>query len=90
MSFSDPVGDLLTRIRNAQKARLSSVQTPASKLRGNVLDVLKREGYIRDYSRSEEQAGMAEFKVELTVGGVVSVGGLPPQVSWASAQSPWS
>jgi small subunit ribosomal protein S8 len=66
MSFSDPVGDLLTRIRNAQKARLSSVQTPASKLRGNVLDVLKREGYIRDYSRSEEQAGMAEFKVELT------------------------
>ena len=43
MSFSDPVGDLLTRIRNAQKARLSSVQTPASKLRGNVLDVLKRE-----------------------------------------------
>ena len=49
MSFSDPVGDLLTRIRNAQKARLSSVQTPASKLRGNVLDVLKREGYIRDY-----------------------------------------
>jgi len=65
MSFSDPVGDLLTRIRNAQKARLSSVHTPASKLRGNVLDVLKREGYIRDYSRSEEQAGMAEFKVEL-------------------------
>jgi len=65
MSFSDPVGDLLTRIRNAQKARLSSVQTPASKLRGNVLDVLKREGYIRDYSRSELQAGMAEFKVEL-------------------------
>ena len=65
MSFTDPVGDLLTRIRNAQKARLSSVQTPASKLRGNVLDVLKREGYIRDYSRSEEQAGMAEFKVEL-------------------------
>jgi small subunit ribosomal protein S8 len=65
MSFSDPVGDLLTRIRNAQKARLSSVQTPASKLRGNVLDVLKREGYIRDYSRSEQQAGMAEFRVEL-------------------------
>ena len=65
MSFSDPLGDLLTRIRNAQKARLSSVQTPASKLRGNVLDVLKREGYIRDYSRNELQAGMAEFKVEL-------------------------
>jgi small subunit ribosomal protein S8 len=65
MAFSDPVGDLLTRIRNAQKARLSSCQSPASKLRGNVLDVLKREGYIRDYSRSEEQAGMAEFKIEL-------------------------
>ena len=65
MAFSDPLGDLLTRIRNAQKARLSSVQTPASKLRGSVLDVLKREGYIRDYSRSEQQAGTAEFKVEL-------------------------
>jgi len=65
MTFSDPLGDLLTRIRNAQKARLSSVQTPASKLRGNVLDVLKREGYIRDYSRNELEAGMAEFKVEL-------------------------
>jgi small subunit ribosomal protein S8 len=65
MAFSDPLGDLLTRIRNAQKARLSSVQTPASKLRGNVLDVLKREGYIRDYSRNELEAGMAEFKVEL-------------------------
>jgi small subunit ribosomal protein S8 len=65
MALSDPLGDLLTRIRNAQKARLSSVQTPASKLRGNVLDVLKREGYIRDYSRNEQEAGMAEFKVEL-------------------------
>jgi small subunit ribosomal protein S8 len=65
MAFSDPLGDLLTRIRNAQKARLSSIQTPASKLRGNVLDVLKREGYIRDYSRSDEDAGFAEFKIEL-------------------------
>jgi small subunit ribosomal protein S8 len=65
MAFSDPLGDLLTRIRNAQKARLSTVQSPASKLRGNVLDVLKREGFIRDYSRKDLDAGMAEFKIEL-------------------------
>ena len=47
---NDPLGDLLTRIRNGQMARLSSVSSPASKHRINVLDVLKREGYIRDYS----------------------------------------
>ena len=49
MSLNDPLGDLLTRIRNGQAARLSEVQSPGSKLRANVLDVLKREGYIRDF-----------------------------------------
>ena len=65
MAFSDPLGDLLTRIRNAQKARLSSVQSPASKLRGNVLDVLKREGYIRDFSAAADEESHAGFKIEL-------------------------
>jgi small subunit ribosomal protein S8 len=47
MSMSDPLGDLLTRIRNAQSARQTRCKAPASKLRENVLDVLKREGFIR-------------------------------------------
>ena len=53
MSMSDPLGDMLTRIRNGQRTRKNSITAPASKFRANVLDVLKREGYIRDYSRSE-------------------------------------
>ena len=51
MSFSDPLGDMLTRIRNGQQARKSDIKVPASKLRENVLEVLKREGYIRGYER---------------------------------------
>ena len=51
MSMTDPIGDLLTRIRNGQRARKDSVLTPASKLRVRVLDVLQREGYIRGYSQ---------------------------------------
>jgi small subunit ribosomal protein S8 len=50
MSLSDPLGDLLSRIRNGQAARLTEVKTPASKLRANVLEVLKREGYIRGFT----------------------------------------
>jgi small subunit ribosomal protein S8 len=50
MAINDPVGDLLTRIRNGQRARKDSVLSPASKLRTRVLDVLQREGYIRGYS----------------------------------------
>jgi small subunit ribosomal protein S8 len=50
MAFTDPLGDMLTRIRNGQQAKKDSVLTPASKLRTRVLDVLKREGYIRGYS----------------------------------------
>lgn len=53
MSMTDPLGDMLTRIRNGQQARKDSVLTPASKLRARVLDVLQREGYIRGYSEAE-------------------------------------
>src|ERR1700710_3304071 len=50
MAMTDPLGDLLTRIRNGQQARKDSILAPASKLRTRVLDVLQREGYIRGYS----------------------------------------
>ncbi len=65
MSMSDPLGDMLTRIRNGQRANKSVVSVPASKLRSNVLDVLQREGYIRGYSWAEIRSGIAELTVEL-------------------------
>ena len=64
MSMTDPLGDMLTRIRNGQRARKDSVLSPASKLRARVLDVLQREGYIRGYS--EEEMGPAKgIRIEL-------------------------
>lgn len=63
--MSDPLGDLLTRIRNGQRARKSTVLTPASRLRSNVLDVLKREGYIRGFSQRETGPGIRELTIEL-------------------------
>ena len=64
MALTDPIGDMLTRIRNGQRARKDSVLTPASKLRVRVLDVLQREGYIRGYS--EEEMGPAKgIRIEL-------------------------
>ncbi|QDH13145.1 30S ribosomal protein S8 [Formicincola oecophyllae] len=65
MSMSDPLGDMLTRIRNAQRARHATCTAPASKLRGNVLEALKREGYIRGYEREEIRKGIAQFSIEL-------------------------
>lgn len=63
MSLSDPLGDMLTRIRNGQSAQKSAIASPASKLRKNVLEVLKREGYIRGYSQSDQ--GHKELSIEL-------------------------
>ena len=65
MSMSDPLGDMLTRIRNGQTARKSVVSAPASRLRANVLEVLKREGFIRDFSAAEVRPGISELKIEL-------------------------
>jgi small subunit ribosomal protein S8 len=65
MAINDPVGDLLTRIRNAQMRRKSSVSSPGSRLRANVLDVLKDEGYIRGYSVTEFGNGRTDFEIEL-------------------------
>ncbi len=65
MTMTDPLGDMLTRIRNAQMRAKSKVATPASRLRGNVLDVLQEEGFIRGYTQIEYQGGKAEFEIEL-------------------------
>ena len=65
MSMSDPLGDMLTRIRNGQSARLSAVSSPASKHRISVLEVLKREGYIRGFSQDLVRPGISELKIEL-------------------------
>ena len=64
MPMTDPLGDMLTRIRNGQQARKDSILTPASKLRAHVLDVLQREGYIRGYSE-EVLAGQKGLRIEL-------------------------
>ena len=64
MALTDPLGDMLTRIRNGQRAKKDAVLSPASKLRANVLEVLQREGYIRGYS--EEDMGPAKgVRIEL-------------------------
>lgn len=63
--MTDPLGDMLTRIRNGQLARKSSVIAPASRLRANVLEVLKREGFIRGYAEQDVRAGISELVIEL-------------------------
>ncbi|MBK9082887.1 MAG: 30S ribosomal protein S8 [Rhizobiales bacterium] len=65
MSMNDPLGDMLTRIRNAQMRRKNKVSTPGSRIRANVLDVLQQEGYIRGYSTTEFGNGRTEFEIEL-------------------------
>jgi len=65
MTMSDPLGDMLTRIRNGLSRRKSSVSTPSSKLRARVLDVLQSEGYIRGYSEVSFDNGKAEINIEL-------------------------
>lgn len=64
MNLSDPLGDMLTRIRNAQLRGKSVVSTPASKLRVRVLDVLLSEGYIRGYTEVEKD-GKKSIDIEL-------------------------
>jgi small subunit ribosomal protein S8 len=64
MSMNDPLGDLLSRIRNAQMRNKSKVLSPNSRLRENVLGVLKNEGYIRGYAVVERE-GRSEIEIEL-------------------------
>ena len=65
MSMSDPLGDMLTRIRNAQRSRHSICLSPASKLRAGVLDALKREGFIRGFTAEQLKPGIAQLRIEL-------------------------
>jgi small subunit ribosomal protein S8 len=65
MSMNDPLGDMLTRIRNAQMRGKSSVRSPASKLRVWVLDVLQSEGYIRGYEQVTAETGLPELEISL-------------------------
>ena len=65
MSMTDPIADMLTRIRNAQMRGKSKVSTPTSKIRGNLLEVLQSEGFIRGYARIDHDSGKSEFEIEL-------------------------
>ena len=65
MTMTDPLGDMLTRIRNAQMRGKTKVVTPASKIRGRVLDVLQAEGFIRGYAQVDYEGGKSEFEIEL-------------------------
>ena len=65
MAMSDPLGDMLTRIRNGQRAGKNRIISPSSRFRSNVLDVLKREGYIRDYRSVDLREGMSQLEIEL-------------------------
>ncbi len=65
MAINDPLGDMLTRIRNAQLRRRPKVVTPASNLRAHVLDVLAEEGYIRGYTRVDHKDGHSQLEIEL-------------------------
>ena len=65
MSMSDTLGDMLTRIRNGLQTNKTIVEAPSSKFRANVLEVLKREGYIRGFSSVEYKPGIKHLKIEL-------------------------
>ncbi len=65
MAMTDPVGDLLARIRNGQLRGLHKIKSPNSRLRARLLDVLKDEGYSRGYTEVELQTGKREIEIEL-------------------------
>ncbi|WP_306016520.1 30S ribosomal protein S8 [Oceanicaulis sp. MMSF_3324] len=65
MSVNDPLGDMLTRIRNALMRKRNNVVTPSSKLRGRVLEVLLEEGFIRGYTETTDAKGFKQFEIEL-------------------------
>ena len=65
MSFADPIGDMITRIRNAQMRTLSKVKIPSSKFRAKILEVLKQEGYIADYKLSPDSRNKNTLLVDL-------------------------
>ena len=65
MAFVDPIGDMITRIRNAQMRKLYNVKVPSSKFRAKILDVLKKEGYIADYKIINDEKNKGSLSVDL-------------------------
>ena len=65
MAVNDPIGDMITRIRNAQMRNKSKVSMPGSKQRERVLEVLKTEGFIRGYAAVAHASGRSELEIEL-------------------------
>ncbi|MDF3034366.1 MAG: ribosomal protein [Alphaproteobacteria bacterium] len=65
MHINDPIGDMLTRIRNAQRIGKKSVESPSSSMRKHVLEVLQKEGYIRNYRLEEVRKGIQKLIIEL-------------------------
>ena len=65
MTFTDPIGDMFSRIRNGQLRSLNSIQIPSSKFRQNILKILKNEGYIKDYYLDEKVKNKSSIKVNL-------------------------
>ena len=65
MSFVDPIGDMLTRIRNAQMRSMSKVKIPSSKFRARILDILKKEGYISDYKLLSDEKNKNSLSINL-------------------------
>ena len=65
MSFTDPIGDMITRIRNAQMRSLVKVEMPASSFKGKILEVLKREGFILNYTLDQADEKKTKFLIDL-------------------------
>ena len=65
MTMSDPLGDLVARIKNGQRAQKEIISAPASKFHAKVLDVLQREGFIRGYKSESDERGVSAFQIEL-------------------------
>ena len=65
MTFPDPIGDMITRIRNAQMRKLNNVKIPSSKFREKILDVLKQEGFIADYKLLSDSSNKGSLSVDL-------------------------
>lgn len=65
MSLSDPIGDMLTRIRNGQMAKMAVIECPSSAFRKRVLDVMQREGYIRGFTETQKGKGQSLLEIEL-------------------------
>lgn len=71
--MTDPIADMLTRIRNANKANLGKVDIPASKIKANICKVLKQEGFIKSFSIVKKDAGKLDIRVSLKDGAIVDL-----------------